>query len=562
MSTDREAIAQRITSELHRETGQFGSTLAAALGLPKKEVNSVLYDDKRFIRSAHTKPKWYLAGQEVEAVPDDEGGSAPRPAMSSRTEILETFDADDDFGQPDPERMAHFVINQPEERIPYVAPQPDPSNPLGLYQWQQEALAAWHANNDQGIIDAVTGAGKTRLAIAAISEQFAAGGVSVILVPGIVLLHQWVDIIHQLVPGARVGRVGDGMDDNLDRYDILVAVLASARNRVFFLAPDTSGLLVADECHRAASDKNQDALDPRFKKRLGLSATHERMDDAHQTVLLPYFHKVVFSLGYPRAIRDGVITNVRVAFVGVDFTEEELATYHDLMNKLRSARRKLIREWGCRPKPFSLFLDDVLRLMRNGPARGGILANNWMSMWRQKKDLLAETPAKLNAIKAFIPVFEDADRSLVFTQSIASATTLCEVLEDREVAVKMHHSEISTSERAEIMDGFSDGSISVLVTVQTLEEGVDVPDADLAVIVASSKQRRQMIQRMGRIMRRKADGRDARFLLLYVKGTDEDPVMGAHEMFIDELLEVAREANLFEIDDIEGLRSFLDPHRV
>jgi superfamily II DNA or RNA helicase len=112
------------------------------------------------------------------------------------------------------------------------------------------------------------------------------------------------------------------------------------------------------------------------------------------------------------------------------------------------------------------------------------------------------------------------------------------------------------------MDGFSDGSISVLVTVQTLEEGVDVPDADLAVIVASSKQRRQMIQRMGRIMRRKADGRDARFLLLYVKGTDEDPVMGAHEMFIDELLEVAREANLFELDDIEGLRSFLDPHRI
>ncbi len=65
MTTDRETIAHGIIVELASTTGQFGSTLAAALGLPKKEVNSVLYADTRFVRSADEKPRWYLAGQNV-----------------------------------------------------------------------------------------------------------------------------------------------------------------------------------------------------------------------------------------------------------------------------------------------------------------------------------------------------------------------------------------------------------------------------------------------------------------------------------------------------------------
>lgn len=112
------------------------------------------------------------------------------------------------------------------------------------------------------------------------------------------------------------------------------------------------------------------------------------------------------------------------------------------------------------------------------------------------------------------------------------------------------------------MADFGEGKVQVLASVQTLEEGIDVPDADLAVIVAASKQRRQMIQQMGRVMRRRADGRDARFIILYVKNTDEDPRFGAHDLFVEELLDVAREASLFELGSgDDDLRSFLDPRR-
>lgn len=62
------------------------------------------------------------------------------------------------------------------------------------------------------------------------------------------------------------------------------------------------------------------------------------------------------------------------------------------------------------------------------------------------------------------------------------------------------------------MEAFKSGALEVIATVRTLDEGVDVPEADLGIVLAASRQKRQMIQRMGRVLRRKADGRHARFV--------------------------------------------------
>jgi superfamily II DNA or RNA helicase len=160
------------------------------------------------------------------------------------------------------------------------------------------------------------------------------------------------------------------------------------------------------------------------------------------------------------------------------------------------------------------------------------------------------------------PVLRDADRSLIFTQSIASATALNETLVGANISSEVHHSQVDTSERSDVMERFSAGETKALVSVQTLEEGVDVPDADLAVIIAASKQQRQMIQRMGRVMRRKSDGRDARFVIVFVRDTDEDPRLGAHAAFVDDLVAVARESDLFDLpEQAEEFREFLRPDR-
>jgi RNA polymerase primary sigma factor len=101
------------------------------------------------------------------------------------------------------------------------------------------------------------------------------------------------------------------------------------------------------------------------------------------------------------------------------------------------------------------------------------------------------------------------------------------------------HSRQNPLERSAVLARFAEGDLDVVTAPQVLDEGVDVPVADLAVILAASRSRRQMIQRMGRVLRRKPDGRLARFVVVSVQDTVEDPALGAHEGFLEEVTAVA-----------------------
>jgi superfamily II DNA or RNA helicase len=544
-AAERDGVLNKIVGLLLNRTGQSAHELAEELSLERAEVNSVLYAaTDTFVHRFSSPPLWYLVIDKE--IPDEE--------VEEEDEIVEP--------EPlDPEALKRFIKRDPPARIVPTESSSGVSDHFSLYEWQAQALVNWRANNYRGIANAVTGAGKSRLALAAIRDLLAEGGKCVVVVPTVVLLKQWAELIEDALPQVRVGRAGNGRDDDLNRHDVVVTTVATARQRTFSLPPQSVGLLVADECHRTASEMNKLTLDERFIRRLGLSATHERPDGAHDTVLLPYFDKVIYELGYDAAIGAGVVAQVRVAFVGVDFTAEEAERYAVLVKQLSKLRKTLIREYGCRPAPFAVFLDDVIRL-RGGTMKAGIAANRWLSGWREKRNLLAETPAKIDALRHMAPILRDADRSLIFTQSIASATSLNETLVGATISSEVHHSQVDTAERSEVMERFSAGDTKALVSVQTLEEGVDVPDADLAVIIAASKQQRQMIQRMGRVMRRKSDGRDARFVIVFVRDTDEDPRLGAHAAFVDDLVGVARESDLFDLpEQVDEFREFLRPDR-
>jgi superfamily II DNA or RNA helicase len=99
-----------------------------------------------------------------------------------------------------------------------------------------------------------------------------------------------------------------------------------------------------------------------------------------------------------------------------------------------------------------------------------------------------------------------------------------------------------------VLSAFATRQLRALSAPLVLDEGIDVPEADLAIILAASRTRRQMIQRMGRILRRKRDGRLARLVILYVRGTSEDPATGAHEAFLDLALPFADDCRDFGVD--------------
>lgn len=116
--------------------------------------------------------------------------------------------------------------------------------------------------------------------------------------------------------------------------------------------------------------------------------------------------------------------------------------------------------------------------------------------------------------------------TLIFTQTKESADTAARLLSEQGCAASSIHGDVVEEEREEHLVALGRGDLPALAAPRILDEGVDVPDVDVGIMIARSRSKRQSIQRLGRIVRRKTDGRPARFIVLYAKGTVEDPQLG------------------------------------
>ena len=469
-------------------------------------------------------PRWWLASAIAEGEPPGRATAPPAapPGPPPRTAPLSS-----------PLRN----WQQPPERSPAARPR--------LYAWQADALRAWEARRRRGVIEAVTGAGKTMVGVAAAVGELERRGQVLVLVPTVELLDQWVAHLRAWVGDRRaVGQLGGGHADNLASHDVLVAVVNSARS-VDVRPIRRGGLLVADECHRYGSAVNRLALDARFTSRLGLSATYAREDDGTLTWLDPYFGGTCFRLRYRRAIAEGVTASFNVTLAGVRLSPAEAQTYEELSERMRVLGSRLLRGHGVPAEPFEAFLQAVAMLAESA-APGSGLARAYRQAMLERRRLLADTPAKDHCLASMAPALEEAARAIVFTQSIAVAERAAALLAGCGVAAEALHSELDRSDRRAVLDRFAAGTVRVLSAPRLLDEGIDVPEAEVAVIVGASRSRRQMIQRMGRVLRRKPDRRPARFGIVFVEGTVEDPRNGAHEAFLEEVVDVADTVTLLD----------------
>lgn len=496
-----------------------------------------------------------LADQIAVALTDDEATAAElanRLGASEQAVTLALFAGHGRFccdrGSPASWRLASAPIGK---RAAPLAPAPaaavSPLGSLGLYPWQADALNAWKRRGCRGVVEAVTGTGKTMVGVAAALEELARRGQVLVLVPTVELQHQWLAQIEARVPaGRRVGRLGAGADDTLATCDVLVAVVNSARSAdVRLIRP--GGLLVADECHRYGSEVNQLALDPRFRRRLGLSATYARDDDGNLSWLDPYFGGTCFRLGYARAVAEGVVARFTVTLIGVELSPPEQATYDELTEAVRCLRARLVSKFGLPAEPFEAFLRAVM-VLADGEGEGSGVARAYRQAMLERRRLLADTPAKHAGLELLAPAMTEADRTIVFTQSIAASERAAGMLSACGLRADVVHSLLVPSHRRDTIRRFAAGEINVLTAPRVLDEGIDVPVADLAVIAGASRSRRQMIQRMGRVLRKKPDGRRARVAVLFVEGTVEDPRYGAHEAFLGEIIDVADQVSFFPAD--------------
>ncbi|MEC9089297.1 MAG: DEAD/DEAH box helicase [Actinomycetota bacterium] len=428
-----------------------------------------------------------------------------------------------------------------------------------LYRWQLEALISWLKCGRRGIIEAVTGAGKTNVAIRAAADAHRRGLFVLVVVPSRVLMEQWSESLKQALPSCVIGRLGDSFSDRVDDCDVLVTTRHSASAKKPMPPDGQNGLIIADECHGFGGLTLRKSLIHEYDERLGLTATLERSDDAVEKTLLPYFGGVCFRYDFAQAILDGVCAQPRVAFVAVPRAKEERDEY-DLTEADLVASRQVLRSIPDMPQePFGAFLAAVSYLSENDAGPNGKAATTYLDSFSKRREIVATSRAKYEVLSSFAPVILGASGALIFTQTVKAANHAINRL-DPLLGIEIITGDTARLERETILTDLRKGKLDAVAAPRVLDEGIDVPNANLGIVVNASRTRRQMIQRMGRILRIKKAGVGARFVVLYASDTLEDPSAHERDGFMEEIESISESAESFGIGNIEKLVSFLDYH--
>jgi len=426
-----------------------------------------------------------------------------------------------------------------------------------LYRWQLDALISWVRCGRRGVIEAVTGSGKTDVAIAAIADALRRDRFVLVVVPSRVLMEQWHGRLTAAIPGARIGRLGDSGKDVPDSCDVLVATRHSAAAYKPLPPGGAGGLLVADECHGMGGRILRRALLARYEERLGLTATLERSDDAVTELLLPYFGGICYRYGFEEAIGDGVCARPRVAFVGVALSVDERAEYAAIEDRLVTARHRLRLVRDMPLEPFGDFLAAVAHLAERDSGADGRAARDYLDAFSKRRQIVAQTIGKYELLGDLAPAIKDADGALVFTETVRAANHAINRL-DPLVSIDLITGSTARRQRREILDDLRVRRLDAVAAPRVLDEGIDVPDANLGVVMSASRTRRQMIQRMGRILRRKQAGIAARFVIMFAKDTLEDPANRVErDGFLDEIERISQASGIFDSARFEDLGAFL-----
>jgi len=358
-----------------------------------------------------------------------------------------------------------------------------------LRDWQTKALESW-AGPRRGIAKVVTGAGKTVFGIACYER--ARSSIPdlqlLVVVPTVPLLDQWVaecgDLLN-LGPGQTSAHGGG--QTGASEAQVHIAVINTARRRSPELASSGNWMLIVDECHRAGSYENRRALSGEFLATLGLSATPERQyDEFFEEAIEPALGPVIYEYSYADALRDGVLSPFRLLNYGIPLSDEEV----EQISRTETAIAIKFSEGYD-------VTDEALKRLFMRRARISQLAQ-------------ARIPAVVNLAEQFY-----GRRGLIFHESIDAANRIVAALKTRDHRVAPYHSRLGTVARLKNLRMFRTGQLDLLVTCRALDEGLDVPDAEIGIIAASTSSTRQRIQRMGRVLRPSSRKDEAKVLTLY-----------------------------------------------
>jgi superfamily II DNA or RNA helicase len=322
---------------------------------------------------------------------------------------------------------------------------------------------------------------------------------TLVITPTIDLMNQWFDELT-LCFDVEVGLLGGGY---YEVKPLTVTTYDSAymnMNRI----GDKFGLLVFDECHHLPGPTyglaSTCAIAP---FRLGLTATPERADNAHEQL-----DRLIGPIIYRKEItqlRGQFLADYRVETQYVNLSEEEQFRYESS----REVYRNFTRDHGIdfrRPDAWGQFLRLAFRSTEGRAA---------YQAYREQRELALAAPAKLQLLGRLLD-HHHGDRIIIFTHDNATVYQIA-----RRFLVPVITHQTKTKERREVLLRFNDGRFPIVATSRVLNEGVNVPEANVAIILSGTGSVREHVQRLGRILRKRGD-KEATLYEVITRGTVEE----------------------------------------
>ena len=377
---------------------------------------------------------------------------------------------------------------------------------LELRDYQQQAMQNWRKASMRGCVILPTGAGKTAIGIKAIQTVNAA---TLVIVPTIDLMEQWEENITKYLKGnsqnhpqnITVGKLGGGEDDI---RAITVATYDSAYLRASSIGNQFK-LIIFDEVHHLPAAGYRSIAEQFIAPcRLGLTATIEREDQLHE--LIPRLTGgVVFRLGSEKLSSQKHLAEYTIDQIQVELTSKEQKEYNACNTKFLTNFRRL----GFNVTSMYNLKRMIMMSNKNKIAREAMLARN------RANEIALNSQSKIDQLQRILQKNKNT-KTIIFTQNNKMVYNLSNRFLIPHITYKT-----TKDERRNVLEGFKTKRYDAVVTSRVLDEGVDVPDAELGIIMSGTGSGRELIQRLGRILRPKQDGRKARLVEMVSMHTRE-----------------------------------------
>ncbi|HET9806421.1 MAG: DEAD/DEAH box helicase [Deltaproteobacteria bacterium] len=392
--------------------------------------------------------------------------------------------------------------------------------PFDLKKDQREAVDEWINKKGKGSIIYSTGTGKTEIAfecarkIASLFEEQNPQIVFKILflVPRIVLIEQ--NIKRLIKYGIKKEKIGVYYGEKKDIKEITFSTYQSIIKNFDLIKQ--SDMIILDEMHMVSETAKKfsrifDVLQANPDKLiLGLTATIDEDDPRYSKImnLIPPIKKYMIK----EAVSDGRLSEPKIIFKSVKMNLEERKTYEETTSTIREISLKLK---SSNPLVIS-------KLLKIGGHRAR-LAKLWFENVYKRKKLLTETTSKLNE-SINIVKNHPTEKIMIFSETIESIDKISEILKKNKIPSQVIHNKVKTKERQDILNVWGK-NFFVLLSVHTLEIGFDIPSVGIAIIVSNTKNMHQLIQRIGRVIRKTDEKTQSLIYVVYVDNTKDKNIL-------------------------------------